>query len=108
MKKRLVLLVTVLSVVGLLAMAFPVSTTHASTDNEVRFQGSVLRLPATAGWLGAWKVGTHIVRVNLRTQIDQTDGKVKLGAKVQVEGYRLSDGSIRATSIDVLSPLSGN
>jgi hypothetical protein len=108
MKTRLVALVAVLGVLAILAMAFPVGVTHASIDREVQFQGAIMKLPATAGWLGAWKVGSHLVRVNYATHIDQTDGKVKLGAQVQVEGYFLKDGSIRATSIDVLPSQPGS
>lgn len=103
MKVRLVTLFTVFAVLAVLASVIPATAAFASTDHEYRFQGTVQALPAGGGLIGAWKVGGRTVHVSSATQIDQTDGTAKLGAKVIVEGLRLRNGSYNATSIDVLA-----
>lgn len=101
MKTRLFTLLAVLAVFTVLMTQLPVHTAAASTDHGIQFNGTIQRLPAH-GLLGAWNVNGLKVRVSAATKIDQTDGKARKGAQVQVEGYKLADGSIRATSIDVL------
>lgn len=76
----------------------------APRGREVRFFGTIQSLPSAPGWIGNWKVGARSVHVSASTVIDQTDGAVAKGAKVLVEGLRMRDGSINATSIDVLAP----
>ncbi len=107
MKTRVFSLFAVMAVLAILAIALPAAPTHASTDNQVQIQATIMSLPATGGLLGRWTVGTYTVHVKSNTQIDQTDGKAQVGATVCVEGYFKSDGSIRATSIDVLAAPSG-
>ncbi len=102
MKTRLFTLLAVLAVLAILATQLPVNTASASTDPGFQFSGTIQSLPAHGGLLGKWNVSGLKVRVSTATFIDQTDGRAARGAHVQVEGYRLSDGSIRATSIDVL------
>ncbi len=107
MKVRLFAALAVLSVLAILALAFPVSATQASTDREMHYTGTIQRMPLNGTLRGVYKIGAQTVRVNLATLIDQSDGKVKLGAKVKVEGYFLNDGTIRARSLEVLSASSG-
>ncbi len=107
MKTRLFALLAVLSVIAILAMAFPTQATQASTDNEVTIQGTVQRLPLNGTMYGVWKIAGYKVHVSTSTQIDQTDGRAKVGANVSVEGHFLSNGSIEARSLDVLSAQSG-
>ncbi len=102
MKTRIFALLAVLSVLAILAIALPAAPTHASTDREVTIQGTVLSMPANGTMYGVYKIGTYKVRANLGTHFDQTDGKLKVGATVSVDGRFLSNGSIRAKSIDVL------
>ncbi len=102
MKTRLFTLLAVLAVLAVLATQLPVNTAAASTDSGYQFNGTIQAMPAHGGLLGKWNVSGLKVRVSAATLIDQTDGRAIRGARVHVEGYRLSDGSIRAMSIDVL------
>ncbi len=101
MKTRLFTILAVLAVLAVLAMQLPVNTAAASTDKGYQFNGTIQAMPAH-GMRGAWNVSGLKVRVTATTHVDQTDAKAAKGAKVYVEGFKLSDGSIRATSIDVL------
>ena len=102
MKTRLFTLLAVLAVLAILATQLPVNTAAAATlDPGLQFNGTIQSMPAY-GLRGAWMVSGLKVRVSAATKIDQVDGKAVKGARVHVEGYKLLDGSIRATSIDVL------
>lgn len=87
---------------GALAAAPAAGALHAPASPEVTFTGRIRSLPNTPGWIGTWKVGGKLVHVTSATLIDQTDFSVRLGAKVQVEGFKQKDGSYNATSIDIL------
>ncbi len=102
MKTRLFKLFAVFAVLAVLASVIPATAAFASTDHEYRFQGAVQAMPA-GGLIGTWKIAGRTVHVSAATQVDQTDGTAKLGAKVIVEGYKLKNGSYNATSIDVLA-----
>ncbi len=101
MKTRLFTILAVLAVLAVLVSQLPINTASASTDRGLQFNGTIQSMPAH-GLRGAWNVSGLVVHVSARTRIDQTDGKAIDGAQVSVEGYKLADGSIRATSIDVL------
>jgi hypothetical protein len=101
MKNRLFKLFAVFAVLAVLATAIPATAAFASTDHEVRFRGTIQALPS-GGLIGDWKVSGRTVHVSGATQIDQTDGAAVVGAKVLVEGLKQKDGSVIATSIDVL------
>ncbi len=102
MKTRLFTLLAVLAVLAILATQLPVNTVAAAPrDPGLQFNGTIRWMPAH-GLLGTWNVNGLKVHVSAATKIDQTDGKAVKGAPVHVEGYKLLDGSIRATSIDVL------
>ena len=103
MKNRLFKLFAVFAVLAMLATAIPATAAFASTDHEFRFQATIQALPSGGGLIGNWKVGGRVVRVSAATQIDQTDGAAVKGATIRVEGWKLKDGSVNATSIDVLS-----
>ncbi len=102
MKTRLFTLLAVLAVLALLATQLPVNTASASTDPGFQFNGTIQSLPAHGGLMGKWMVSGLKVHVSTATLIDQADGRAIRGARVHVEGYRLANGSIQATSIDVL------
>jgi hypothetical protein len=99
MKNRLF---KILAVLVVLASLIPTTAAFASTDHEMRFTGAIQSMPRNGGLIGVWKVGGRTVHVSAATQIDQSDGAAAKGAKVVVEGLRQKDGSINATSIDVL------
>ncbi len=102
MKTKLFTLMLALAVLAVLVSTFPAAPASASDAYQVQFTGKVNSLPAT-GLIGTWKVAGRTVHVSTRTAIDQTDGRAKVGATVQVEGFRQADGSISATSIDVIT-----
>ncbi len=99
MKTRLFALLAALTV---LATLIPTTAAFASTAHEFQFTGVIQSLPQKGGLSGNWKVAGRTVHVSAATVIDQTDGAAKLGAKVLVEGWKQKDGSINATSIDIL------
>lgn len=70
-----------------------------AADKEHEFTGLVEAMPAD-GYLGDWQVAGRTVRVTELTQIDQKDALVALGARVEVEGTMLTDGTISATEIE--------
>lgn len=74
---------------------------------EVMFKGAIEALPATTGWIGDWTVGSTTVHVTAATEIDQETGAVAVGAMVRVEGQLGTDGSVTATSIEVMAPPQG-
>ncbi len=77
-------------------------------DNTVRIAGPVVTLPNTDGWIGEWVVARTKVTVASATKIDQTRGKVAIGALVEIKGVKQNDGSISATEVVVkLSPNGG-
>ncbi|MGB8645978.1 MAG: DUF5666 domain-containing protein [Anaerolineae bacterium] len=102
MKTRMFTLLAVLTVLAVLVSQLPAPSALAATPHEFRFQGKVQSMPA--GLIGDWKVSGRTVHVSAQTQVDQTDGLAKNGASVRVEGFRQTDGSINATSIDILTP----
>lgn len=76
--------------------------------NRAELVGPVISLPDTANWIGEWTVIRTKVKVTDATKIDQTHGKVAIGALVEIKGTKQNDGSILATEITVkLSPGSG-
>ncbi|HMX25883.1 MAG TPA: DUF5666 domain-containing protein [Blastocatellia bacterium] len=80
-------------------------STVADDDNRAEVTGPITVLPNTQGWIGEWTVVRTKVKVTATTKIDQTRGKVVLGALVEVKGTKQSDGVIAATDIVVkLSP----
>ena len=70
-----------------------------AADKEHEFKGFVEAMPAD-GHLGDWQIAGRTVRVTELTQIDQKDALVALGARVEVEGRLLADGTIEASEIE--------
>ncbi|MCG3159974.1 MAG: hypothetical protein JMDDDDMK_01006 [Acidobacteria bacterium] len=77
-------------------------------DNETEITGPIISLPNNPEFIGQWQVIRTKVNVTKDTKIDQTRGKVAVGAIVEVKGVKQNDGSINATEIEVkLAPFSG-
>ena len=70
--------------------------------NVVEFAGIVTAKPDD-GQIGDWTISTQQVAVSEDTELDTTDGPLRLGACVEVSGTAQEDGSIVATRIDVES-----
>lgn len=75
--------------------------------NVAELQGTIERLPGTAGFIGDWKVSGRTVHVGATTRINQEHGAPAVGALVEVKGSLRADGSIDATSIEVKSGAGG-
>jgi uncharacterized protein (TIGR03437 family) len=70
--------------------------------NLVEFAGIVTAKPAD-GQVGDWTISTQQIAVSEDTELDTTDGPLRLGACVEVSGTAQDDGSIAASRIDVES-----
>jgi uncharacterized protein (TIGR03437 family) len=82
-------------------------TTHPATDcgddgNIVEFAGIVTAKPDD-GQIGDWTISTQQIAVSEDTELDTTDGPLRLGACVEVSGIAQEDGSIAASRVDVES-----
>jgi hypothetical protein len=74
-------------------------TRQAEDFGEAEFTGVVNALPNTAGFVGVWSVDNRSVVVSAATVILTEHGAVATGARVEVKGAVLSDGSVQATRI---------
>lgn len=72
----------------------------SGNSTGTKFYGTIEDLPNTAGRLGDWTVSGRTVHVSATTYIKQEDGPVAVGARVEVEGTQLEDGSIDAHKIE--------
>jgi uncharacterized protein (TIGR03437 family) len=70
-------------------------------DNKAEISGPIISLPGTEGFIGTWQVGKTKVNVTRETKIDQSRGRVTVGAWVEVEGTKANDGSINAAEVKV-------
>jgi hypothetical protein len=75
---------------------------HAQAASE-EIEGVISSLPATAGWVGDWKVDDRTVRVGPDTRLEQKHGEPAVGAHVEVKGQPQADGTLRATEVEVKS-----
>ena len=96
-----------LIVAAFLLGSWPISGASAMYDgdnNGAEVIGPIVSLPSTEGFIGQWQVGRSKVNVTAETKIDQSRGRVAIGAIVEVEGIKQNDGSINATKIEVKFP----
>lgn len=80
------------------------SAIYDDDDNQAEITGPIISLPGTEGFIGVWQVGRSKVSVTAETKIDQSRGRVAIGAIVEVEGIKQNDGSIKASKIEVKFP----
>lgn len=102
---------SVLKIVAVGALILGLSlgnTAFASHDNEFKFTGVVESLPDSAGFVGDWRVAGRTVHVTGSTRIEQTDGRLAVGATVKVEGTTRADSSFDAVEIEVRQGASGS
>lgn len=72
-------------------------------SGAVEFTGLVTAMPTEAGFVGDWTIGGFSVSSTGDTEIDQSDGPLRIGACVEVEGVAEADGSVTASKLDVES-----
>ncbi|MDX2032244.1 MAG: DUF5666 domain-containing protein [Blastocatellia bacterium] len=81
----------------------------AGTIGFINFYGQIKGLPTAANFIGDWTVGTRKVTVTDTTRIETRRGAVAVNAFVEIYGYLLGDGSVRAIKIEVRPvPSTGN
>jgi subtilisin family serine protease len=71
-----------------------------SGGSSARFTATIQSLPQS-GLVGDWQVGGITVHVANSTEIDDSDGSIVVGARVEVRGNARADGSVDATRIKV-------
>ncbi|HSE97420.1 MAG TPA: DUF5666 domain-containing protein [Blastocatellia bacterium] len=106
MKKGLLSFIAVMSFILALvpaAAAFDGSSS-GSDDSGFRLKGNIESLPAGPRFIGDWRVAGRTVHVTSSTRIEQEEGRVAIGAFVEVKGNPQADGSVNATKIEVESP----
>jgi hypothetical protein len=100
-------LMSIVAVAALIVGFSLESTAFAGHDNEFKFTGVVESLPNSAGFVGDWRVAGRTVHVTSSTLIEQTDGRLAVGATVKVEGATRADNSFDAFEIEVKVGASG-
>jgi len=68
--------------------------------SATEFFGTIQSLPAT-GFIGAWTISDRSVQVTSSTTIEREDSQPAVGAFVEVQGWLQTDGSVRASRIEV-------
>jgi hypothetical protein len=66
------------------------------------FYGTIEALPSTSNFIGNWTVSHRTIVVNSSTTINTDQGAVKVGAFIRAKVTLQSDGTLLATSIEVL------
>ena len=82
-----------------LAFGMTVSSFAGDRAGKIELEGVVEGLPRS-GPVGTWIVSQRIIVVTDETQIKEDDGPVRLGARVEVEGFVDPDGVIKAGKIE--------
>jgi hypothetical protein len=82
-----------------LAITMGFSAFAADEPTEIHLEGVIQQLPA-GRLLGIWMVSQKAVVVTEATKLEEEDGPIKVGAKVDVKGFPQPDGSIMATNIE--------
>ncbi len=100
MKRKIIGL---LAIVSMLAAFAPASTALASddeTDDQDELSGVIESLPASPDLVGDWVVSGTTVHVTVDTEIDDSLATIAVGASVEIEGTAEADGTFTATEID--------
>ncbi len=79
------------------------------TENSaiLRIEGTITSLPESAGWIGEWVVGRTRVKVTESARIDQSGGRVTVGALVEIKGSNQGGIFIAREIVVKLTPPSG-
>ena len=88
---------TMFALVLAIGMAF--SAFAADEPQKIELEGVIQQLPA-GRLFGIWMVSRRAVFVTEATVIEEEDGPIRVGAKVDVQGFVQPDGSITATNIE--------
>lgn len=100
--------IALIAVAACLFSFVPSGSAAFQNNSRIEIAGPITSLPGTQGWIGEWLVIRTKVNVTDATKIDQTRGRVAVGALVEIKGTKQNDGSVLASEIVVkLSPGSG-
>ncbi|RME43172.1 MAG: hypothetical protein D6791_16105 [Chloroflexi bacterium] len=77
-----------------------VKSSGSDSVGYVKFHGVIRELPAS-GLIGDWRVDDIWVHVTEKTHIEHEHGRIRVGARVEVRGIQLADGTVNATKIKV-------
>lgn len=87
---------TTLAFVLAIAVGF---SAYAADEPVTHFEGIIQQLPA-GSLLGVWMISQRAVIVTQATKLEEEDGPIRVGAKVDVTGFPQPDGSIMAENIE--------
>lgn len=73
----------------------------SGNNNGFELDGTITALPTAPDFIGDWTVAGKTIHVTATTKIEQDNGKVAVGAVVEVKGAPQTDGSINASKIEV-------
>lgn len=90
----------VLGLAALLVVGAAVAKDGMDDPSATEISGVVQAMPAD-GLIGDWKIAGKAVTTDAATHFDQEDGKVGVGAMVEVKGAVQADGSLKAATMEV-------
>ena len=90
----------VLGFTAMLVVGAAVAKDGMDDPSATEISGVVQTMPAD-GLVGDWKIAGKAVTTDATTQFDQEDGKVGVGAMVEVKGAVQADGSLKAATMEV-------
>ncbi len=100
MRKQFILLFVALAITT--ALTRLVTYADGGHDSGGEITGVIEMLPSL-GLVGDWRISGRTVRVTASTRINQEHGAAAVGSTVEAKGTSQSDGSLRASEIEVKS-----
>jgi hypothetical protein len=85
------------------ATKIEVKSASSSGDEgqSAKLKGTIQNLPSVSGLIGDWLISGRVVHVTSSTKLRAEHGAFIVGTRVKAKGFRLADGSIVATKIQV-------
>lgn len=83
------------------AAAFLLAAPAPAKDGVIEIKGAVQSMPAGGGFVGAWTIAGRSVQSSAATVIEQDDGPLVVGARVEVKGTPGAGDVVLATKIEV-------
>lgn len=73
---------------------------NGAPSAALKFWGSIEALPASAGFIGVWRISGRVVNVGASTALRVNNGPIAVGAIVEVDGWLQADGAVEAQEIE--------
>ncbi|HSF25593.1 MAG TPA: DUF5666 domain-containing protein [Blastocatellia bacterium] len=77
------------------------SSGSGGEGQSANLKGSIQSLPTGSSLIGDWRISNQTVHATSSTRLKTEHGPFAIGTRVKVKGFRLADGSIVATKIQV-------